>query len=595
MEYKKVKSILEYFYKELEKQAEKDGVLTDSLEYQKAKLEIKRRVLLKLKIDLNEFEDIENAQQEKTEKLTKQEKKELVKEVVKDEVLSKDDIQKLIDDTKKPPQIINKIVKEKIIEKPIITHETRVIKETIKELDKTELNKLGADLFKLQSDFTSLYDRVEQIKIPDYNQITEALKKDSADHITGLWGTMPDFRAMAMGLRGDIDRIEGLINTENLFDRTSTVLSPHTAGDSLNMGTGAITTTGIGTFDHIIETTPTLVPYTGATADVDLGFQDFGTNGVIYTQNIEPIPPYIGISIAGVVANYYGNSFHPYRSVDNWDLGKVTQTWRDLWLSRQANINTIAISTGSITDSTGAISFDNENLSTIGTLGAGAITGTSLIKSGGTSSQFLKADGSVDSTSYQALLINSAGLAAALNDETGSGLNVFNNSPTFIGTSIFAPTTDVVPLKIKRGTDISPTANLIEVYKYDGATLLAAMAYDGRWRLGLATAAPTIVADTGAGAGATATLTGTDSAGELTITTAGVPSAASAICTITFSRAFVNAPSVIFSPSSATSALLSGVTMIYATSTTTTFVLTSGSTGLTTGTVYKFFYHCLGQ
>jgi hypothetical protein len=40
------------------------------------------------------------------------------------------------------------------------------------------------------------------------------------------------------------------------------------------------------------------------------------------------------------------------------------------------------------------------NLTTTGTLGAGAITGTSLIKSGGTSSQFLKADGSVDSNTY---------------------------------------------------------------------------------------------------------------------------------------------------------------------------------------------------
>jgi hypothetical protein len=37
---------------------------------------------------------------------------------------------------------------------------------------------------------------------------------------------------------------------------------------------------------------------------------------------------------------------------------------------------------------------------TAGTLGAGAITGTSLIKSGGTSSQFLKADGSVDTSTY---------------------------------------------------------------------------------------------------------------------------------------------------------------------------------------------------
>src|SRR5690606_35272312 len=35
----------------------------------------------------------------------------------------------------------------------------------------------------------------------------------------------------------------------------------------------------------------------------------------------------------------------------------------------------------------------------------------------------------------QALLVNSAGLAAALSDETGTGLSVYNSSPTLAGTS----------------------------------------------------------------------------------------------------------------------------------------------------------------
>lgn len=43
------------------------------------------------------------------------------------------------------------------------------------------------------------------------------------------------------------------------------------------------------------------------------------------------------------------------------------------------------------------------NILTTGTIGAGAVTGTSFIKSGGTSSQFLKADGSVDATTYLSL------------------------------------------------------------------------------------------------------------------------------------------------------------------------------------------------
>ena len=39
---------------------------------------------------------------------------------------------------------------------------------------------------------------------------------------------------------------------------------------------------------------------------------------------------------------------------------------------------TLTVDTGSITDSTGAISFGDENLTTTGTLGAGALTATSL-------------------------------------------------------------------------------------------------------------------------------------------------------------------------------------------------------------------------
>jgi len=43
------------------------------------------------------------------------------------------------------------------------------------------------------------------------------------------------------------------------------------------------------------------------------------------------------------------------------------------------NAGTLALAAGSITDSSGAISFVNENLTTTGTLGAGAITGSSTI------------------------------------------------------------------------------------------------------------------------------------------------------------------------------------------------------------------------
>lgn len=50
------------------------------------------------------------------------------------------------------------------------------------------------------------------------------------------------------------------------FDRTGTVITPHTAGDSLDMGTGALTTTGLGTFGTAkVGTATDLVSFTQTT------------------------------------------------------------------------------------------------------------------------------------------------------------------------------------------------------------------------------------------------------------------------------------------------------------------------------------------
>jgi hypothetical protein len=49
----------------------------------------------------------------------------------------------------------------------------------------------------------------------------------------------------------------------------------------------------------------------------------------------------------------------------------------------------------------------------------------------------------------------------------------------------------------------------------------------------------------------------------------------------------------MLSPANAATALLSGVTMVYSTSTTTTFVITAGSTGLVAATAYAWHYQVI--
>lgn len=106
---------------------------------------------------------------------------------------------------------------------------------------------------------------------------------------------------------------------------------------------------------------------------------------------------------------------------------------------------------------------------TAGQVATTTIETTGFIKTGGLSTQFLKADGSVDSTVYgvgNALTTNplsqfaattSLELAGVISDETGSGALVFGTSPTF--------TTDITTPKINgtSGTLQIGTTDLVNI------------------------------------------------------------------------------------------------------------------------------------
>ena len=103
--------------------------------------------------------------------------------------------------------------------------------------------------------------------------------------------------------------------------------------------------------------------------------------------------------------------------------------------------------------------------------------------------------------------------------------------------------------------------------------------------------APSVVAGTGAGTAPTVSMVGTNSGGELTVTTGSLPAGTNAtICTVTFTA---NAPTdsyVVLFPANAVTALLSGVTMVYASGSNTGFVVVSGTTALTASTTYLWNY-----
>lgn len=121
---------------------------------------------------------------------------------------------------------------------------------------------------------------------------------------------------------------------------------------------------------------------------------------------------------------------------------------------------------------------------------------------------------------------------------------------------------------------------------------------DRHGRIYASTPAPGIAAGTGAGTTPTVTLGGnqSDHSGIVNVTTGTTPATTATVATITFSNAFPVAPKVVLYPANAATRALSGnadVVIDTANTTTTAFVITSGSTALAASTAYRWIYHVL--
>jgi hypothetical protein len=107
--------------------------------------------------------------------------------------------------------------------------------------------------------------------------------------------------------------------------------------------------------------------------------------------------------------------------------------------------------------------------------------------------------------------------------------------------------------------------------------------------------APSVAAGAGAGTTPTVTLSNaTDISGLINLTTGTTPTGANAvILTITFNAAYGVAPNIVLTPANDATASLPSNTVVFATSTTTTLVITSGAQPLTASTDYKWFFHAI--
>lgn len=111
-------------------------------------------------------------------------------------------------------------------------------------------------------------------------------------------------------------------------------------------------------------------------------------------------------------------------------------------------------------------------------------------------------------------------------------------------------------------------------------------------------AAPSVAAGAGGDATATVTVTGKDTAGLLSVAAAGTPGTSALVCTVTFGAPLPAAPkAVTLEPANAAAAALSGNAQVFvdnATLAATSWSLKVGSSALSAGTTYLWYYQVIG-
>lgn len=215
-EFKKVGRLLKELYKELEQEALSEGLDIFGEQYAQMQSTIRRALLTKMGFTNEEYVEardrVVNEQKRQREELERLKNEVIGVEEKAEDKLSADDVLDLIEKNQKPPQItektVNKIVKEKTVEKPTVVKETK----TIVEREEYEDGPLWAEL-------GFLHDKIESLDIPEEVDKEELYKEvrnifgEMFEHNIDTLG-MPNFRKLAMGLQDQVDKVAaGVSNT----------------------------------------------------------------------------------------------------------------------------------------------------------------------------------------------------------------------------------------------------------------------------------------------------------------------------------------------------------------------------------------------
>lgn len=168
---------------------------------------------------------------------------------------------------------------------------------------------------------------------------------------------------------------------------------------------------------------------------------------------------------------------------DLLDIGALLERFKELYLSQKATIDTMEISTGSITDSTGAISFGDEDLTTTGDISSDNVfAGTAVVVGGGLqlspgqindlsgnidfADENIETSGNIKATTFNLQLggtvaeqLDSDLMIAAASGEIDFNTNALKNISTLTATTVNSGQVNVDDLTIDNG-EISSTDDI---------------------------------------------------------------------------------------------------------------------------------------
>ena len=274
--YLKLKKTIEKVLQTLEEEAIQTGKIISS-DYHLVVDKLKKKVIENSGFNFEEYIEYEKEIEQKEEtnndllEETLTGVSEKLKGIPTDEKIisiAREIAQEYVEANLKPPQIINKIVKEITKEQPINT--TKIIREIIKEEDNSKVEELKKDIILLQETFHELREQIpnetdilKQLRdeIDDFKKVIEQEKKGigSGFRADEIWKQIRATKTvelrrsdyslnLSVGSLSDIDitgivagqilkwdgsKFEPAADNSSLWQRTGTTLSPLTAGDSV--------------------------------------------------------------------------------------------------------------------------------------------------------------------------------------------------------------------------------------------------------------------------------------------------------------------------------------------------------------------------